>query len=179
MILLALQYFFAILLVLSGLHKLLRGDVFRKALAGYDLLPNRLVRPVGMLLVLVELVVAMALLVSTALTWAAGAAALLFAVYGFAMALALWRGQEQFGCGCSWGNEQDALQGWMVFRNFAFVIVLFIIATVNPAHDAEMFDHLNAAFAGLALNLIYLAGPVVQRNQQLQKKLQEEVWTHV
>jgi len=178
-ILLALQYFFAILLALAGLHKLLHGDVFRKALAGYGLLPSRLVRPVSILLALVELVVAITLLASAALAWTAGAAALLFAMYGFAMALALWRGQGQFGCGCNWGKQQDALQGWMVVRNLAFAILLLIIATVRPANNAEMFDYLNAAFAGLALNFFYLAGPVVQRNQQLQKKLREEVWTNV
>lgn len=179
MILLALQYFFAILLALAGMHKLLHGEVLRTALTGYGLLPSRAVKPVSILIALIELAVAMTLLASTALTWTAGAAGLLFAIYGFAMALALRRGQGQNGCGCTWGKQQEALQGWMVLRNLAFAILLLIIATVHSAHNPEMFDHLNAAFAGLALNFIYLAGPVVQRNQRLQKKLREEVWTNV
>jgi len=141
-------------LVWAGALKLPEPRASVQAVAAYDLLPVDLVRPVGYLLPIVEVLVGALLLLGLLTRAAAAVAGLLMLAFVVGIASAWARGLE-IDCGCFGGGGYDpdatskypweiardlgiaVLAGWLVIRphsRFALDSVLF-----RPTAD-ERFD---------------------------------------
>lgn len=103
----------AALLAAAGIGKLRDRRRFDGTVLDYRLLPPRLALRLAAPLPWVELALGVGLLAGV--RQASLAAALLFGIYGVAMAVNLARGRRLIDCGC--GDEPQRLNGWLVLRN--------------------------------------------------------------
>ncbi len=103
----------AALLAAAGIGKLRDRRRFDGTVLDYRLLPPRLALRLAAPLPWVELALGVGLLAGV--RQAGQAAALLFGIYGAAMAVNLARGRRLIDCGC--GDEPQRLNGWLVLRN--------------------------------------------------------------
>ena len=117
------MYFYAsacVLLTVFALsigHKVLHYEDFKRALAGYEILPAFAVVHGAWVFVAFELAAVVELLASFGQS-RTGVTVLLF-VYAAAMAINLARGKSVIDCGC--GSAGTPLSGWLVGRNLLFV----------------------------------------------------------
>lgn len=98
-------------------HKLLQRERFTAALNAYQLLPEGLVATAVWVLVLAEVLLVLALVVSPP-AGMLGAVAL-FGLYGCAIALNIARGRHDIDCGC--GDEPTPLSWRILLRNVVLV----------------------------------------------------------
>jgi hypothetical protein len=110
-------------------HKLSDFPVFRALFADYEILPQSLVAPVSLVLVLAEAATVMGFVIPATRQAAAIGAIFLLAVYGSAIAVNLWRGRYAIDCGC--GGSGQGLSWFLVARN-AFLIAVGILALASP-----------------------------------------------
>jgi len=134
-------------------HKLRDLDAFRRALAGYELLPAGLVPVAALLLAGAE---GLALL---CLVWwpAPGAllAAALLALYALAIAANLLRGRRDVDCGC--GGRGVGLSWLQVARNLVLVVVAWVAGLSAAPRSLTWLDVLTVVAASLGLAALYLA----------------------
>jgi Methylamine utilisation protein MauE len=114
----------ALLFAVAGAHKLRRRPEFAATLAGYQVLPARLVSPASLLVPILECLIAAGLLIPSACEWAAFAGAALLAVYAAAMGLNLLRGRRQLDCGCLGPRGGGVISGALVWRNILVALAL-------------------------------------------------------
>ena len=146
LITLAVALGFSILFFTSGWHKARAFAQFKLILADYQLLPEVLVTPASIVIVVGELILA-ALWISVALTptYAAQcslASAVLLAAYAFAVAINLARGRVHISCGCGVPGASDSdqpLSTGILFRNGA--LVLFALIPVIPERGPIVLQH--------------------------------------
>lgn len=160
-------WFLAGLLALAATDKLLRSREFENAVQGYDLLPQgvqqKALPAIAAVLIFAELLAAVFLVMPAFSLVGALAAAIIFGVYGIAMALAILRGRAGVDCGCHFGSGEDAL-GWpLVLRNAALIAIAALSAW-PPSREASWIDHVSGAFAGAALVLILHSARIVLAN---------------
>lgn len=148
---LALQYFLALMLFAAATHKLAQSEAFRESLAGYGIVPDRYLSSATILLAATELLLAAALLLSLVFRFSAVAIAALLAFYAGMMIWAKATGRGDHGCGCNWGQGKSEISTWMVWRNVLFVTLALIVALAAVSRSADLFDHLNAAAAATVL----------------------------
>jgi len=151
----------------AALPKLRRPREFARAVAGYELLPERAAPAVAAGLVAAELGLAGAL-VAALFGHAAGAlpalgSAGLFALYAAAMAANLARGRGLADCGCSLGAPRP-LSGALVARSAALALAALALALPPGARAWHPLDFATAAAGGLALFLLYAAGDTALAN---------------
>jgi hypothetical protein len=148
----------AVIFAISGAAKMRALDAFVGVVANYRLLPDFLLRPVGMLLPPLELVVALGLLVPATHAWAAGSAAILLVVFAVAMAVNLGRGRVAIDCGCAIGLMKERISWALVGRNAVLVAVAATLAlTSSSGRSLAWLDWFTiAAATGCAL-LLYAA----------------------
>lgn len=151
---LAISYFLGALLLVAAAHKILRGQQFRKSLAGYKILPESWLKPVSIALALVEALVGVLLLSGISVAFAAIAGAALFFTYGGLLFFALMSGRGNIGCGCEWREVPQPIRKWMVARNILFTMLALFLAAVSISVPPTIFDIGNAAATALALFLI-------------------------
>ncbi len=92
--------FVALILAVAAISKLRSPDEFQGVVDNYRLLPGFLVAPVARLLPWVELVCAVALMVSPVREMAAWTAVGLFVMFAVALAINVGRGRTHIDCGC-------------------------------------------------------------------------------
>jgi len=161
LLLLAACFFCAGLLLGAGWHKLRAPWAFRRALAGYQLLPAFCLPVAARLLPLIEIALGAALLFPTARPTAALLACALFLLYALAMGVNLLRGRRGMDCGCSFGARAGGLTAFMPLRNVLFALAAALAAA--PPLRAPLFaDYAAAACAAAAFWLIALAAETAQ-----------------
>jgi hypothetical protein len=119
----------AAVLLAAARHKLADRPRFRAALAGYALLPERVVPAAAAAVPAVELALALALLAPGLGAAPPLAVAALLALYGAAIAANLARGRRALDCGC--GGRPRPLGWGLVARNA--VLVALALAAASPA----------------------------------------------
>ena len=107
-------------LLAAGLAKLLGGRKFVEVVRNDRLLPDELVAPVGRLVPLAEVCAAVLMFTDLLQPGAAAAAALLFLMFGGAIAINLLRGRSYISCGCFGVAGEQRLSWAMVVRNLLF-----------------------------------------------------------
>lgn len=114
----------ALLFAVAGAHKLRARAEFAETLAGYRLLPARLVSAASFLLPALECLIAAGLLIPEARARASVAGAALLAVYALAMGLNLLRGRRQLDCGCLGPRGGGVISPTLVSRNMVVALAL-------------------------------------------------------
>lgn len=140
------------------IHKLTDHASFRITVSEYGLLPEALVRPAAMALMVIEAAVIAGLLVAATRPLAAGLAAALLIVYGAAITFNLMRGQVTIDCGC--GGPGHGLSWLLVWRNGGLA-VLAVVAGMAP--DGRGLGPADAAVLVLS---VVTAGLVVAGMEQ-------------
>jgi uncharacterized membrane protein YphA (DoxX/SURF4 family) len=97
---LALRLFIGLVLLSTGVGKLLDVPGFARVLATYDVLPDGLLPPLALAVPLAELAVAAWLFSGRRLPGAGAASAAMHLAYAAWSAAALWRGLRLDNCGC-------------------------------------------------------------------------------
>jgi hypothetical protein len=111
------------------IHKLTDHAMFRITVSEYGLLPEVLVAPAAIALMVAEAAVIAGLLVPVARPFAAALGVALLVAYGAAIAVNLMRGQVTIDCGC--GGPGHGLSWLLVWRN-AGLAGLAAIAGMAP-----------------------------------------------
>lgn len=165
-----LCWFAAGLFATAAFAKLRDFTAFTGFVAGYRLLPAALVRPVGMLLVCLEVLAVVAVLLGEGLPRLVPAG-LLF-TYGFAMSINLLRGRRDIDCGCG-GTPMPI--GWtLVLRNVALGALTGWAVMVPTGPVVLMLPVAGsavAAAAALVLGLLYAAFNQLEANRATHRRL--------
>lgn len=135
-------------------HKWHAGLRFEAQLAEYRLLPNALVPAAARVLMVVELLVALALLLPLTRQPAAVVATCLFAGYALAMAINLARGRHHIDCGC--GDTPQLLNPWLVIRNLALVAASVVLALPTSPRAPMTMDLVLGLLSFCALVMVWL-----------------------
>lgn len=145
----------AFVLATAAWHKLRDRPHFTATLAAYGLLPAVLVPPLAALLPVLELIIAVALPFPAWRSGAGAGAALLLGVYTLAIGINLARGRRTIDCGCGDPAQRQPLDGWLLVRNGALVVMALACAAPVLPRATGWMDWLVALFAALTVGLIY------------------------
>ena len=132
-------------------HKLSDFPVFKALFADYEILPQSLVAPVALILVVAEAAIVMGLVIPATRQVAAIGAIFLLAIYGIAISVNLLRGRYAIDCGC--GGSGQGLSWFLVVRN-ATLIVLGVLALASPMMRAISLA--DAIVLGLSVITVWL-----------------------
>ncbi len=152
----------ALLFGAAGARKLGSRVEFERTLQGYELLPEGTarvwLRAAGLLVPVLELLVAAGLLVPAARALASLAGAALLATYAMAIGANLRRGRLQIDCGCSGFGRRRGISGALVWRNLA-LSVLLLAAGFAPwtARRLDWIDFWTVGCGVCAAALLYLS----------------------
>lgn len=161
----------AVLLASAATHKLRAPGRFARQLADYQLLPEALVRPIGRVTPLLELLIAFALLVPFSRAIAAVCAAGLIALYAAAIGINLWRGRRDIDCGCAGPDQAQPLRPILLARNAVLVALALLASTTPIVRDLGFFDGFVTVAASAVALLIYAAADGLLANSPLLLKL--------
>ncbi|CAB5692019.1 Methylamine utilisation protein MauE [Delftia tsuruhatensis] len=156
---------------------LLLGAVFALAAAGklaawhelpgvvgnFRVLPQRLVRPVALLLPVAETAIAAGLQVPAARGAAAWGAAALLLVFAAALAINLRRGRREIDCGCFRSDLRQPVSAALVLRNLLLALAALALAAWPSAALPQPVEWLLAPAAAATLLACYLATGLVFR----------------
>jgi len=146
----------SLLLFWAAGHKLREVAGFRRALAGYRLLPPLLVSPAAVLLIAAEIAVAAGLCLSNFGAAAALAAAALLLLYAGAILINLLRGRRDIDCGCMGVAGRQPLSAGLLVRNGVLVAAALASALGETTRPLTWMDGLTV-FAGVTVLLLLYA----------------------
>jgi hypothetical protein len=124
---LTLRIGFAYLFASAAIHKLCNLPSFRYTLARYELVPEKFVGALSVIVVSAETYIALRMLLSSRIQYAAAA---VLTAYSFAIALNVVRGRTDLDCGCMGPAARTPLSWWLVARNM--VLVFFVLLLSSP-----------------------------------------------
>lgn len=149
----AAMSFTALVFGRAALHKLGDFSGFTGFVADYRVVPERLVRPVSVGLVIAEVAVVAAAFVPMLQPMGLGLAIGLYLLYATAIGINLGRGRDRVECGC--GRAVQALSAALVTRNFALAAVA-ALGFAGRIAALGIVEAVTAALAGLTLFVGYL-----------------------
>lgn len=144
----------SLLMIWAAAHKLRDVASFRAAVAGYGLLPQRVVAPAAGLLVAAESGIAVALWIPALATVAALGAAGLLAVYTGAIAVTLARGRA-VDCGCLGAAGARPVSGSLILRNMALIVAALLLALPAGERPLTWVDGVTTTAGVVALAVLY------------------------
>lgn len=162
---LVLRVLLSFILARAALHKWRARAHFVEQVRAYRLLPNALVAPAALALLLAETGAAIALL-DPAWQVPALVAAALFATYAAAMTINLSRGRTEVDCGCRGSVATPTTIDWLLVSRNALLVAaaLVVFATTIPA--LPMIQWLVVLPASAATVLLYEAVEQAIANRQ-------------
>jgi hypothetical protein len=132
-------------------HKVSDFAVFKAIFADYGILPQSLIAPLSLVLVLVEIAIVAGLIVPVTRQAAAIGAAGLLVIYGVAIATNLRRGRYTIDCGC--GGSGQGLSWFLVARN-AVLAGVAALAIASPL--TRELSATDAVVLGLSVITVWL-----------------------
>lgn len=162
----------ALLFLGAALPKLRRPAAFRAALAGYQLLPSRLLPAAGAGLAGAELLVAAGCALPPAAPAACLAGAALLALYTGAIAINLARGRRGIDCGCGGPGGARPLGPELALRNALLAGLLLLAALPAGGRSLVWLDALSGVGLLAALVLVYAAADVALANAARLRELE-------
>lgn len=149
----------AFVFLAAGSAKLADLTGFRDALAGFDLLPRRLIRPASFWLAATELLVGTAWLLGWAVIPAGLLLLALLLVFTLAVVRVLVQGRH-VTCGCFGASSRSETTWWTVARNgfLAAVVLLVLLQPAAPPGEGLLAAALVAA---TLVTTVGLAGAAV------------------
>ncbi len=161
---------FALLFVLSALHKFGNTLQFRAVLEAYQILPPQITAVVARIVPVVELLLGLAWLFSAVLfeqlILVPLLSVILLTAYTVAICINLLRGRSYIDCGCgfssvsvkiSMGECIQQLSGGLVARNCLLVVVAMLASVAPTDRDLGVIDYLSFTAATVTLVLVYVA----------------------
>ena len=158
---------FAFLFVAAAWHKLSARGRFEAILRDYRLLPEFLVRPIAMLMPVIELTLGLGWISGLSPRATALASAVLLATYALAMTINLVRGRIYIECGCGFGTstgEEQALSSSLVARNILLIGLALLPLALTTGRDLGTFDYLVVVGSVLTAILLYAGSGQLIRN---------------
>jgi len=146
----------ALVFALAAWHKLRDLGAFASAVAGYEILPARLVPAAAGVLAIVEATAAALVFAAPARTIALATLVALLVLYAGAMGIALARGRRELDCGCFVPAHRRPVGPELVLRNVVLALLgAFALLPATP----RALGALDAAtvVAGVATGLLLLA----------------------
>jgi hypothetical protein len=162
----AIAFGFTVLFIGVACHKLLARDRFEAILRDYQLLPKYLVRPLSVLMPVIEL--------ALGLGWASGlsprvtvfGSAALLATYALAMTINIVRGRIYIDCGCGFGDstgKEQALSMSLVARNTLLVGLALLPLIPTTGRNLAITDFAVVVASVLTAILLYAgSGQLIQ-----------------
>jgi hypothetical protein len=146
----------ALLFAVAGVHKVREHAAFAETLAGYRVLPARLVSPASALVPTLECLIAAGLLIPSARELASLAGAALLAVYAAAMGLNLLRARRQLDCGCLGPRGGGVISAALVGRNMVVALALAAAGGIRwSGRPVSWLDVSTVLAAVCAMALLY------------------------
>lgn len=132
----------ALVFIFAAAGKLANLSLFLSILRAYELLPLRLIKPFGLLIVISEAIVGTGLALDVFPPVAAYLAAALFLLFSSAVTISLLRGKRDLPCGCAAGTRRI---GWdIVLRNIGLAGLALVSSGVLSLRSAWVFGLLIA-----------------------------------
>lgn len=156
-----------LLFVSAAQHKRAEIRRFAAQLEAYDLLPTRLTGSFAVSLPWVELAVGVLLLVPASRGAAGFSAALLLAMYAFAVLVNLLRGRHNIDCGC--GGTPQPLSYWLVLRNSVLMVGAALLTLPTTERALHASDAIAMIMMTFLLVLCYLCIGQLLQNQAAQQ----------
>lgn len=146
------------LLLGAAWHKARQGPRFEAILADYQVLPVAVVGIMARLVPALEALLGLAWLAGWALPLVATLTAVLFVVYGLAIAINLVRGRSDIDCGCGLGGRtgEGGTLSWLLVARNGLLAAVAVVAWLPPAQrELEAVDRLTMLGALLTTALLY------------------------
>jgi hypothetical protein len=143
-------------------HKLSDFDVFKASFADYEILPQALVAPAALILVLAEAAIVVGLVIPMTRSAAAIGAVLLLLLYGGAIAVNLRRGRYMIDCGC--GGSGQGLSWFLVARNVILAALAIMAAAMPAVRDISIPDGIVLGLSVITVWLLILASEQAAAN---------------
>lgn len=157
-----ISFSLAMLWSAAAWHKLQDRAGFTSALLAYELLSPPICRRAGLLLPLLETLIAVCLVVPGSRAPAALLSAILLVTYGAAMAVNLVRGKANIDCGCA-GSEGQVISWWLVLRNVILCCASLALLPGTDQGTLSVSEFLVATLASAVICVVYIwAGSVLR-----------------
>ena len=160
----------AVLLMAAGVSKLVNLQTFVQVVRDFRLLPEKLVKSVGLMIPIIEVIISLLLILGLLQPWTLITASCFFIMFGVAVAINLFRGRSNISCGCFGRGRNHRLTWGLVLRNVLLAGLAVVAAIAPTTSDSEsqptMID--TAALmivAGVALASWRLGG-LIRKNWQ-------------
>ena len=141
----------------SALAKLTAWDELPGVVRNFRVLPRALVPPVALLLPLLEAAIAPGILFKETRPVAALAAAVLFAVFGAALAMNYFRGRRHIDCGCFRSELKQPISIAVIVRNGLLTVCALLLLPAGGAAALPPLAWAIAVAAAVTLFLCYLS----------------------
>jgi uncharacterized membrane protein YphA (DoxX/SURF4 family) len=168
---LSISLAFALLFLLSGIHKLRSAEAFKSVLRSYRLLPEFSLAGFALVIPAIELSLAAALLIDQARAAAAVIASCLLMAYALAMSVNILRGNTLLDCGCSLGPSTQAVSMGLVWRNLVLSGLPLLLLAKPGDRLIKAYDLGSIAFFVTVLILFYSTTNLLLQQQQFTRSL--------
>ncbi len=164
LLVLCARAFIAIILLASGIGKLMGRPSFAEIVRGFALVPEKFVSIFAAALPPVECATGCCLMCAAvlpfdALRFAAVIALGLFGIFGLAISINLVRGRRNVECGCFGTSKGDMISWSLVLRNCLFGVVgyiAFLRGAKSSFTDGSIVTRGQAVFVAVAVILTWL-----------------------
>jgi hypothetical protein len=150
----ALALLIALVFAAAAFAKLTAWSELPGVVQNFRVLPRALVMPVALLLPLLEAAIAPGILIKETRSAAAVSAALLFAVFGAALAINYCRGRRHIDCGCFRSELKQPISIAVIVRNALLAVCALLL--LLPADAAAALSPLAWAIAVAAAVTLFL-----------------------
>ncbi|MEQ9520346.1 MAG: MauE/DoxX family redox-associated membrane protein [Parvibaculum sp.] len=155
----------SLLLASAAWHKLQAPYDFRRALAGYKILPGSFERPLVVVIPVLEGVIALGLIVAPlTAVWGVYAAICLWLLYAAAIFANLLRGRTEIECGCGGLSSDQHIHKGLVMRNLVLVALLALTLDGTFSRDLVWLDGFAILFGTVMLLVLYITADTLMRN---------------
>jgi len=147
----------AALFAVAATHKLRDLETFGETLRAYQILGSGWVAPAGAALVLAELGVAIALVLSPDVRMGAAGAAVLLGLYSFGIGINLARGRRDIDCGCLGPSARSPLSGALLVRNGVLMFAAALAGLPTTSRALHPIDALTIGGGIVAAAFVFIA----------------------
>jgi hypothetical protein len=153
----ALAFLIALVFASAAIAKLRAWSELSGVVQNFRVLPHALIRPVILVLPPLEMTIAVGILIRETRSAAAAAAALLFAVFGAALAMNLYRGRRHIDCGCFRSDLKQPISIAVLWRNLFLALCALLLLPADGARALPPLAWAIAGAGGATLFLCYLS----------------------
>ena len=154
----------AAILIGAAWHKLRAPYDFWGVVAGYQIVPTTLERPLAHALPIVEMLIALMLLVPVFKIYATLLAICLFSLYAGAIFYNLMRGRTEIDCGCGGFSSDQRIHMGLVGRNIAIIALIAVTLGEPTSRDMIWLDAVSILAGTAMLLLLFVAADTLMRN---------------